>query len=118
VFLGGTEVTRRLPRTQAVSFKPPSTYVSARLASRWGWARSVRFTRSFEHRAIRTLGATDVQGAAQLLRISWDQTWDVMERAGTRGRQRKRRRVIRLLGVDEKAVGRGQDYFTGLSHLD
>jgi transposase len=82
----------------------------------WAAAGS-RFTRSFEHRAIRTLRATDVQGAAQLLRISWDQTWGVMERAVTRGRQRKRRRVIRLLGVDEKAVGRGQDYFTLVTDL-
>src|ERR1700726_1102713 len=47
-----------------------------------------RFTRSFEQQAIRTLRATDVQGAAQLLRISWDQTWGLMERAVARGQRR------------------------------
>lgn len=82
------------------------------------WAApGARFTHAFEHRAIRTLQETDVQGAAQLLRISWDQTWGLMERAVARGRRRKRRRVIRHLGVDEKSVGRGQDYFTLVTDL-
>jgi transposase len=82
----------------------------------WAVAGS-RFTCPFEYRVIRTLRATDVQGAAGLLRISWDQTWGVMERAVARGQRRKRRRVIRHLGVDEKAVGRGQDYFTLVTDL-
>jgi transposase len=77
------------------------------------WAApSSRFTASFEAWAIAVLLKTDVQGAAQLLRISWDQAWGIMERAVARGQRRKRRRVIRSLGIDEKAVGKGQDYFT------
>src|SRR5271165_1763590 len=76
-----------------------------------------RFTCPFEQQAIRTLQQTDVHGAAELLRLSWDQTWGLMARAVARGQQRKRRRVLRHLGVDEKAVGRGQDYFTLVTDL-
>jgi len=82
------------------------------------WALPLsRFTIPFEQFALSVLHQTDVQGAAGLLRISWDQTWAVMERAVARGRRRKRRRVIRLLGVDEKSVGAGQDYFTLVTDL-
>jgi transposase len=77
------------------------------------WALpSSRFTIPFEQWAIAVLRETDVQGAAGLLRISWDQAWGIMERAVARGQKRKGRRVIRFLGVDEKAVGAGHDYFT------
>jgi hypothetical protein len=41
VFLGETEVERRFPRTQALTFKPPSAYVSGRPSPWWGSARSV-----------------------------------------------------------------------------
>jgi transposase len=82
------------------------------------WALpSSRFTIPFEQFALRVLHETDVQGAARLLRISWDQTWGVMERAVDRGHRRKRRRVMRLLGVDEKSVGAGQDYLTLVTDL-
>lgn len=82
------------------------------------WAlSSSRFTIPFEEWAIRVLRETDVQGAAELLQISWDQAWAIMERAVARGQQRKRRRVIRFLGVDEKAVGAGHDYFTLVTDL-
>jgi transposase len=82
------------------------------------WALpSSRFTIPFEKFALTVLHETDIQGAAELLRISWDQTWGVMERAVARGQQRKRRRILRLLGVDEKAVGAGQDYFTLVTDL-
>jgi transposase len=77
------------------------------------WATPLsRFTLPFERWAITVLAATDIQAAAGLLRISWDQAWGLMERAVARGLQRKRRRVIPFLGIDEKAVGKGQEYFT------
>jgi len=82
------------------------------------WALpSSRFTIPFEQFALEVLRETDVQGAARLLRISWDQTWAVMERAVARGHRRKRRRVLRFLGVDEKSVGAGQDYLTLVTDL-
>lgn len=82
------------------------------------WALpSSRFTIPFEEWALAVLRETDIQGAARLLRISWDQTWGVMERAVARGLKRKRRRVIRHLGVDEKSAGAGQDYLTLVTDL-
>ena len=63
-----------------------------------------RFSLPFEQHAVDTLLEADVTGAARLLRISWDEAWGIMERAVERGRQRKKRRVIPRLGVDEKAV--------------
>jgi transposase len=82
------------------------------------WALpSSRFTIPFELWAIAVLEEADVQGAAGLLRVSWDQAWGIMERAVARGQQRKRRRVIPLLGVDEKAVGAGHDYLTLVTDL-
>jgi transposase len=82
------------------------------------WALpSSRFTIPFEELALAVLHETDIQGAARLLRISWDQSWGVMERAVVRGQQRKRRRVIRFLGVDEKGVGAGHDYLTLVTDL-
>jgi transposase len=82
------------------------------------WALpSSRFTIPFEQYAMTVLHETDIQGAAELLRISWDQAWAVMERAVARGQKRKRRRIIRFLGVDEKSVGAGQDYLTLVTDL-
>jgi hypothetical protein len=38
------------------------------------------------------------------LRGSWDEAWGIMERAVKRGRQRTARKVVRRIGVDEKAA--------------
>jgi transposase len=76
-----------------------------------------RCTIPFEQFALSVLHETDVKGAAQLLRISWDQAWAVMERAVARGQKRKRRRIIPFVGVDEKSVGAGHDYFTVVTDL-
>ena len=82
------------------------------------WALpSSRFSIPFEEWAIEVLHETDVKGAASLLSISWDQAWSIMERAVNRGLQRKRRRIIPFLGVDEKAVGHGQSYITLVTDL-
>jgi transposase len=71
-----------------------------------------RFTTLFERLAIDVLQETDVMGATRILRISWDEAWHLMERAVERGRRRKRRGVIPLLGVDEKAAAKGHKYIT------
>lgn len=77
-----------------------------------------RFSLPFEQHAVDTLLEADVTGAARLLRISWDEAWGIMERAVERGRQRKKRRIIPRLGVDEKAVAKGHRYVTLVSDLD
>lgn len=83
----------------------------------WALPRA-HVTAAFECWAIDVLKETDVQGATRLLGIHWDQAWGIMERAVARGRQAKRKRVIRHLGVDEKAIAKGHSYFTLVSDLD
>jgi transposase len=83
----------------------------------WAEARS-RFTAMFERFAIDVLLETSVKGATKLLRVSWDEAWGLMQRAVKRGQNRKRRRVIARVGVDEKAVAKGQRYMTLVNDLD
>ena len=77
-----------------------------------------RLTIPFERHAIDVLLQADVLGGAGLLRLSWDETWNIMERAVARGQQAKKRRVIARLGVDEKAVAKGHRYVTLVCDLD
>jgi transposase len=77
------------------------------------WAEgNARFTRMFESLAIDVLLATDVFNAASLLTITWDEAWHIMERAVLRGRAAKADHLPQLLGVDEKAFGKGHQYAT------
>ncbi len=77
------------------------------------WALpGARFTLLFERHAIDTLLEADVLGASRLLHLSWDEAWHVMERAVTRGLKAKKRRVVSLLGVDEKSFAKGHRYVT------
>jgi transposase len=77
-----------------------------------------RFTIAFERQAIDTLLEADVSGAARLLRISWHEAWNLMERAVQRGQRAKKKRVISHLGVDEKAVAKRHQYVTLVCDLD
>jgi transposase len=80
------------------------------------WAEpSSRFTAMFERLAIDVLLETNVQGAARLLDLSWDEAWYIQERAVRRGLARKKRRPIPRIGVDEKAIAKGHEYFTLVS---
>lgn len=77
------------------------------------WAESgSRFTHLFEALAIRVLLAANVQKSAELLRVSWDEAWGLMERAVARGRARKGEVLPTMLGVDEKAIAKGHKYMT------
>jgi transposase len=77
------------------------------------WAEPrARFTTLFERLAIDVLRETDVQGATRLLRISWDEAWEIKRRAVARGRARRQPHVPARLGVDETAVAREQNYLT------
>jgi transposase len=77
-----------------------------------------RFTIAFERHAIDVLLETDVLGGARLLRISWDEAWNIMERAVERGLRAKKRCIIAHLGVDEKAVAKRHCYVTLVCDLD
>lgn len=76
------------------------------------WAdRKSRFTLLFERFAIDLLLATNVDAARRLLRLSWDQVWNIKRRAVDRGLARKEKTPPRYVGIDEKAVGSGHDNF-------
>jgi transposase len=83
------------------------------------WASpDCRFTIPFESHAVDVLLETDVLGGAGLLHLSWDEAWNLMERAVARGQRAKKQRVIGQLGVDEKAVAKGHSYVTLVCDLD
>ncbi|MEW6501417.1 MAG: ISL3 family transposase [Thermodesulfobacteriota bacterium] len=78
-----------------------------------------RFTLLFERFAIDVLRQTNTQAAREILGISWDEAWHLMERAVNRGMSRKPAEVVPLLGVDEKTAGKGQqNYVTIISDLE
>ena len=83
----------------------------------WAEPRS-RFTLMFERLAIDVLSQCDVSGATRILRISWDEAWHLMKRAVQRGRERKARKIVRHIGVDEKAAAKGYRYLTLVCDLD
>ena len=83
------------------------------------WAEAMsRFTTLFERLAVDVLKECDVLGAARLLRVSWDETWHLMERAVARGLLAKPVQVPKHVGVDEKSAGKGHDYVTVVSDLE
>ena len=86
---------------------------------RLGWAEPhSRFTALFERLAIDVLRESDVRGATRILRISWAEAWHLMERAVARGKRAKASSVPARIGVDEKAVAKGQKYLTLVCNLD
>jgi len=77
-----------------------------------------RFTALFERLAIDVLRETSVKGATEILRISWDEAWAIKLRAVERGLAAKKQRVVPYIGVDEKAVAKGQRYVTLVYDLE
>jgi transposase len=106
-----TYLNARIPRVECAEHGVVQVQVP------WAESRS-RFTLLFERLAIDVLRQCDVSGATRILRISWDEAWGLMERAVTRGRERKAARVVRRIGVDEKAAAKGHRYLTLVCDLD
>jgi transposase len=78
-----------------------------------------RFTAMFEALIIDVLHETGtVTGAVNLLGITWDEGWGVMDRAVKRGQKRKEATVIEHMGVDEKAFRKGHSYVTVVCDID
>jgi transposase len=77
-----------------------------------------RLTIPFERHAIDVLLETDVDGGARLLRLTWHEAWNLVERAVARGQRAKGRRIVAHLGVDEKAVAKRHRYVTLVNDLD
>lgn len=77
----------------------------------WAEAGS-RFTLMFEALAVAVLKEASVSGAAKLLGVTWDEAHGIMERAVRRGLAAREEVDPRVIGVDEKCVGRGPRFFT------
>ena len=87
--------------------------------ARLPWAEEgSRFTHLFEVLAIDMLLAANVKRAAEILRISWDQAWHLMERAVLRGRTAKGDALPKQIGIDEKAIAKGHQYMTVVCDLN
>lgn len=77
------------------------------------WAQvGSRFTHLFETLAIDVLLAANIKKAAEILRITWDEAWHLMERAVRRGRTAKANDLPSQIGIDEKAIAKGHRYMT------
>jgi transposase len=86
---------------------------------RVSWAEpKSRFTALFERFAIAVLLETSITGAATILNLSWDEAHHIMARAVARGLARRPHTVPTRLGVDEKAIAKGQRYATMLYDLE
>src|SRR5258708_8837068 len=87
---------------------------------RVAWAEDgSRFTSMFEAFAIRLLWASaSLQAGCQLLRISWDQAQQIMERAVKRGLARRQIEALRYVGLDEKSFAHGQSYISLLCDVE
>jgi len=83
------------------------------------WAEpKARFTALFERFAIAVLLETSVAGAAEILGLTWDEAHHLKARAVARGLARRPKVVPRHLGVDEKAIAKGQRYVTMVCDLE
>jgi transposase len=84
------------------------------------WAqKGSRFTLLYERFVIEVLQACrTVRGAAQLLKLTWDQVQAIMERAVKRGLERRDLAGLSHVGLDEKSFGKGQSYISVMSDLD
>jgi len=105
-----TYLHARIPRVQCAAHGVVQVQVP--------WAEpKARFTRLFERLAIDVLRECSITGATQILGLSWDEAWHLMERAVARGQARKTHGVIPHLGVDEKAIAKGHRYLTLVCNL-
>ena len=84
------------------------------------WAeKNSRFSLFFERFAIDVLlAAQTVKGACSILKISWDESWHILQKAVVRGKDRKQPKNLPRIGIDEKAFRKGQNYITLIYDLD
>ena len=75
-------------------------------------------TYAFESLVLRVAQECSIEATSRLCRLSWDQSWNALERAVTRGLARKEHRIPSRIGVDEKAIARGHKYESLVYDLD
>lgn len=69
-------------------------------------------TYAFESLVIRIAQECNIEATARLCGLGWDKSWNALERAVERGRQRKEHRIPSRIGVDEKSIAKGHKYET------
>ncbi len=72
--------------------------------------------RAFRDRSI--ADDSDGQRSDDILRLLWDATWNIIERAVKRGKARKEPSLLPRIGIDEKAFSKGQKYVSILYNID
>jgi transposase len=78
-----------------------------------------RFTLLFEGFAIDVLlSAKSIKDAVNILRISWDQIHEIQNRAVQRGLAKRKKEIIKHVGIDEKNFLKGHSYASLLTDLD
>lgn len=83
------------------------------------WAREGSgFTMLFEALAISLCQELPVRQAAQMLRVADKQLWRRIEHYVQQARARQDMSKVRIVGVDETSVRRGQQYITVVHDLD
>jgi len=76
----------------------------------WTEKRS-RFTLRFETMSIRMLQNIDTYNFTEIMHLTWQQAWNIIERAVKRGRERKKGHPS-MIGIDEKSYKKGHRYIT------
>jgi transposase len=71
-----------------------------------------------ERFVIQVAQECSIEATARLCGLSWDQSWNTLERAVDRGRARKPRRVPSRMGVDEKSIAKGHKYESLVYDID
>ena len=67
-------------------------------------------TFAYESFVISVAKECNIKATGQLCGLSWDQSWNALERAVVRGQSRKEHRVPKCIGVDEKSFAKGHKY--------
>ena len=75
-------------------------------------------TFAFESFVIRVAQECSVEATGRLCGISWDRSWNALERAVARGQDRKAHRIPSRIGVDEKSIARGHKYESLVYDID
>ncbi len=75
-------------------------------------------TYAFESLVLRVAQECSIEATARLCGLSWDRSWNALERAVNRGRARKEHRVPSRIGVDEKSIAKGHKYESLIYDID
>jgi len=84
------------------------------------WADEMtRFTQLFERLAIQMLRCSANRSqTAKILRVSWDEINQIMERGVSRGLSRRKEETIHSIGMDEKNFLSGHSYVTVMTDIE